>query len=348
MTSRIIDFHCDTILRVADEGVDLAAGGQGGHVDLERLRRGGVGCQVFACFASRMEHGDRVSKRLDSLLDVAGSLRGVPSFVFPDSPEDLAALRHDDQRVGVLLAVEGGDGLEGRVERLEAWKLRGVRYLTLAWGDNELTGSAFGDGSGLTPVGEDAVRVMDELGMLVDISHMSDAAIEDTLRTASGVVIASHSNCRAVCASPRNLTDDQIRAIADRGGVVGVMFAPGFLSEAVRRAEEPGMLRALERARKDPTSLLGAMADARPDMSGVEQPDSGTIVDHLEHLVEVGGVGCAAFGSDFDGIPATPTDVTDCGSFPVVLQAMRQRGFADRDIEQICWGNWARVLVGRF
>jgi membrane dipeptidase len=341
---RILDFHCDTVLRVLDAGVDLAQRLEDGHLDLPRLRDSGVGCQVFACFASRIEHGDGVVARADRLLDAAQELGRLPGVVIPQSSAALEALRRDPDHTGVMLAVEGGDALGGDLARLELFRRRGVRYLTVAWGDNELTGSAFGDGSGLTPLGRDAIREMHDLGILVDVSHMSDAAIDDTLETASGVVIASHSNTRARCASPRNLTDDHIRAIAERGGVIGVLFAPGFLSEQTRVAEAPLMERALALAEEDPRGILGAMERLKPQLDRVPLPSSDSVVEHIEHLVEVGGVECAAFGSDFDGIPYTPTDIPDCTGFGTILDKLRARGLSDTELEALCWGNWARVL----
>lgn len=348
MSTRIIDFHCDTVGRLVGEGADLTRRLDHGHVDLPRLRQGGVGCQVFACCATRLEFGDRVVAQAEAMLDAVAALAHLPGVVLPRTAAELAALRDDAESVGVLVAVEGGDALEGRVDRLADFHARGVRYLTLAWNDNELTGSAFGSGSGLTAAGRDVIRAMDQLGMLVDVSHMSDQAFDDTLRTAQGTLIASHSGCRALCASPRNLTDDQIRAIAERGGVVGMVFAPGFLSEATRQAEAPVMERMMARVRREGCTFREAMADLGPELAGLPLPDSEDIVRHLEHLVQVGGIECAAFGSDFDGIPATPVDVPDCTGFGVLLERLRQRGFGDAELERICWDNWARVLEATF
>ncbi len=348
MTPRILDFHNDTILRVVDRGVDLCKRLDDGHIDLPRLREGGGGCAVFACFATRMEHGDGVVQRADRLLDAAAELARLPGLVMPTTAAELDALRTDDTQTGMLIAVEGGDALGGDLDRLVAFHERKVRYMTVAWGDNELTGSAFGDGGGLTALGRDAVRLMEDLGILVDVSHMSDTAFADTLHTARGTVIASHSNCRALCGSPRNLTDDQIRAIAERGGVIGAVFAPGFLSEQTRLAEAPLMKRAIAAAATHPGGFLGATADMRPELDKVPRPTMDAAIDHLVHLVEVGGIECAAFGSDLDGIQYTPTDLPDCAAFPSLLERLSRRGFSDSDLEHVCWDNWARVLRTTF
>ena len=348
MNPRILDLHNDTILRVVDQSVDLCERHERGHVDLPRLREGGIGCAVFACYASRLEHGDGAAARADALLDAAENLCRQPGFTAPKSSADLDALRDSDAEVGVLLAVEGGGALGGDLKRLELFRRRGVRYLTLAWGDNALTGSAFGDGGGLTALGRDAVRLMDDLGILVDVSHMSDSALADTLETARGVVIASHSDCRALCQSPRNLRDDQIRAIAARGGVIGVNFAPGFLSEQTRVAAAPLMARVMEAASDHARGFLGAMEELRPELDRVPRPDMDAVVDHLERLVEVGGIECAAFGTDFDGIQSTPTDLPDCAALPALIARLQRRGFTDADLQLICWDNWSRVLTTTF
>ncbi len=336
--------HCDSIIGVLDRHVDLGRRGAGGHLDMPRLLDAGVGCQVFACFASRMDHGDRVAARAGAMLDAVAALEELEAVRIPRSAAELAALRRSGDQVGVLPAVEGGDALDGDLDRLARFRERGVCYLTLAWGDNELTGSALGDGGGLTDLGRDAVREMDRLGMLVDVSHMSDAAVADTERVASSVIIASHSNCRSLCASPRNLTDDQIRSIAHRGGVIGVMFAPAFLWERTRRAEEPLMRRALRRVREGGGSILAEMERLEPELRSIPRPGLDVVVDHLEHLAEVGGIGCVALGSDFDGIGTTPRGLEDCTGLAALERAMVARGFSAEDVARIRWDNWARVL----
>jgi membrane dipeptidase len=348
VTPRIIDFHNDTIVRVIDHGVDLSVRRDDGQVDLPRLLEGGVGCSVFACFASRLDHGDRVAERADRMLDAVAALERFERVAIPRTAEDLAALRDDRSKIGVLPAVECGEALDARLERLERFKRRGVVYMTLAWTDNELAGAAFGDTRGLTELGREVVREMERLDILVDVSHMSDAAVADTLGTAKRTVIASHSNCRALCGSPRNLTDDQIRAISERGGVIGISFVPGFLADRTREAENPIMQRIISRAKESPGGLTAAMHAARAELGEVPLPNADAIVDHVDHLAEVGGVGCVAFGSDLDGVLYTPSDVRDCTAFPLLLRKLRERGFTTDDLRRICWDNWSRVLASTF
>ncbi len=348
MPPRILDLHNDTILKIVDRGLDISQRLDSGHIDIPRLQEGGVGCAVFACYASRHVDGDGAVARADALLDAAARLAELPGLELPGTWEQLCALRDDPTRTGMLIAVEGGGSLGGDLDRLDGFRDRGVRYLTLAWGDNALTGSAFGDGGGLTPLGRDAVRRLEELNILVDVSHMSDQALDDTLATARGPLIASHSNCRALCATDRNLTDDRIRAIAERGGVVGILFATGFLAERTRAAEAPMVQEILATAKTHPGGFRGAADDRRADLDAIWRPTLDVVVDHMIHLVEVGGVEAAAFGSDLDGIQYPPTDLPDCAAFPRLLDRMRERGFSEDELQRICWDNWARMLQGTF
>ncbi len=343
--TRIFDAHCDTILRVADAGVDLARRLDDGHLDVPRMLSGGVGCQVFACFGTRAEHGEGIAAHADRLMARVAELEALPEVVVPRTAAELDALASADDRVGILLAVEGGEALDGRVDRLDTFVERGVCYLTLAWNDNELTGSSFGDGGGLTPLGRDVVRGMEERGILVDVSHMSDQAFADTAAIATRPFIASHSSCRALCDISRNLTDEQIRLIAGRGGVIGVMFAPGVLDDDFRRAEGRIAAPLFEEAKAHPERIKAILGRVEAAMADEPRPGVDAVVDHLEHLAEVGGIDCVALGSDFDGVPYLPAGLESCEALPDLVARMGARGFRADHIERICWGNWARVFA---
>ncbi len=348
MSHRIIDTHCDTLIRVLDEGIDLSREQPDGHLDLPRLARGGVGCQVFACFVTRAEHGRHVTRRALDMLGAGAALERLPGVLIPRSRAQLAGLQDSPRQVGVLLAVEGGDSLDGDLSVLDTFKELGVCYLTMAWNDNELCGSSFGRNFGLTSLGREVVRRMNQLSMLVDVSHMADAAFDDLARLTDAPFIASHSNCRELCSSPRNLTDRQIREIAARGGAVGVLMAPGFLSEQYRQAEAPVIARHAQKAGGHPRRLRLAMERARQEMAHVPLPTAEAILRHLEHLAEVGGIGCAALGSDFDGIPILPSGIQDCSDYQGIPQMLAHRGWSPREIHAVCWGNWERVLGSTF
>ena len=347
MKPRIFDAHCDTVMKMVDGGANLL-GPCAGHISASDLLAAGVGCQVFACFASLMEHGDRVVQRSQALLWAAAALDGQGPFVMPRSAAVLAALAGRPDRVGLLLAVEGGEALGGRVAAVAELASLGVRYITLAWGDNDLTGSSFGGGAGLTGLGREVLAEMERLRVMVDVSHMSDEAFADVEAAATRPFVASHSNCRAVCDVPRNLTDDQLRAVAQSGGVVGVNFVSGFLTDAAAAGQRPILARHLAAVKDDPGSLSRRMREADVEIEHLPMPPLSAVADHVDHARQVAGVDAVAFGSDFDGFTFGPEGLRGCRDMRLVLELLRGRGYSEVDLEKICWGNWLRVFSQTF
>jgi len=348
MAARIFDAHCDTVMKMVDEEADVLAG-FGGHVSAPDLLSGNVGCQVFACFARLMEHGDQVVRRSRTMLQAARSLEGRGPFVFPRSAGELSELAAgESDAVGVLLAVEGGEALGGRVEAVAELAALGVRYVTLAWGDNDLTGSSFGGGKGLTALGREVVAEMERRRVLVDVSHISDEAFDDLSAMATRPFLASHSNCRALCDVPRNLTDDQLRAVAGSGGVVGVNFVSGFLTNEAAAIQNPILGKHLAGVLDNPGSLSERMGKADAEIAHTPLPPLSSVADHVDHAVQVAGVDAVAFGSDFDGFSFGPRDLRGCRDFPTVLDMLRQRGYTEQQLDKICWHNWARVFSQTF
>jgi len=346
MPPRIFDAHCDTILKVVDEGHDIHGHDPQTHVDVPRLRQGGVACQVMACFASRDEHGDGIGQRSRSLLEAARTLVSDDgSLVLPTTARELQDLNGRDGRIGILLAIEGGEALEGRVENVAEMRALGVRYITLAWGDNELTGASFGTGSGLTDLGKEVVAELERQKILVDVSHMSDQAVADLLEVATRPFIASHSNCRALCNSPRNLTDDQIRAIADAGGVVGINFVSGFLTHEAHAVQQPIWDKYYPLMQQARGSWSEIMRQIDEEIEATPRPLLSAVADHVDHLVQVAGVEAVAFGSDFDGYSHGPEGVSGCQDYPRIVELLEKRGYSPTELDQICWHNWVRVFT---
>ena len=347
MTARIFDAHCDTIIKVVDEDADILVGGRG-HVHAPDLLSAGVGCQVFACFASLLAHGDQVVRRSRALLEAARSLDGRGPFIMPRSAGELEALAGQDDTVGLLLAVEGGEALGGRVEAVAELAALGVRYLTMAWGDNDLTGSSFGDGSGLSGLGREVLAELERRRVLLDVSHISDAAFEDVEALARRPFIASHSNCRELCDVPRNLTDDQLRAVARSGGVVGINFVSGFLTDEAAAAQRPILAKHLAGVQQDPGSLARRMSQADAEIVHTPMPPLSSVADHIDHAREVAGVDAVAFGSDFDGFSFGPRGLSGCRDLPGIVDLLRQRGYSEQELAKICWHNWVRVFCQTF
>jgi membrane dipeptidase len=295
------------VLSWADGKATLGRRGRGGHVDLAHLRAGGVGVQVFALYVAPSFGPDRSHARARALLRVCrAELRrhrteaGLATSV---------AQIHRLCRAGKLAAVmsiENGDAIEDDLDRIDAFHRGGVRMMSLTWNpSNRLADGAmerrFG---GLGPLGRQAVRRMQELRMIVDVSHLSEESFWDVLRITRGPVIASHSNAAAIRPHPRNLTNDQIRALAERGGVIGINFYPEFLGE----------------------------------------PSLDRVVAHVDHMVRYGGVGCVAMGSDFDGIASTPRGLEDASRFPAIGSLLARRGYSPVETAQIMGGNALRVF----
>lgn len=354
----VCDLHCDTALELQG-GADLGHGNPDGRVDIPRLRKGQVGLQVFACFVSNAHPPGRAFREAADMLDeidracsrLPGDLRKVETAAQVETARG-------EGRMAVIAAVENGHAIESDPRNLEKLRVRGVRYLTLTharhleWAAS--SGEAFDGDHGLRPLGEEIVREMGELGIIVDVSHVHEKTFWDVVRIAKKPIIASHSNAAALCPVVRNLTDDQIRAIAGSGGMAGINFFPGFLDPSYFK--EPGsgleeMFSDLDRIEKefadDPARRLAEMRSvgkAARERRGPPRADLEMVVAHVEHMVRLVGDEHVGFGPDFDGVSDLPRDVPDCSVFPRILERLAEKGFSNRSVGKIAWGNLLRVL----
>jgi len=361
VTTRVTDLHCDTVLEVQG-GADLLAGHPEGQLDLERLERGGVGLQVFACYvAPTIPHGRAHALALELLdrIDEACA-RSTGKLAKAETVADVDRVLGEGASVAAVAAIENGHAIEEDLAKLERLRLRGVRYMTLTHARNLSWASSSGERScafeGLTAFGEKVVEAMNEMGMVVDVSHVHETTFWDVARLSRRPFIASHSNAAAICPTPRNLTDDQIRAVAASGGMVGINFYPGFLDReyaAKQDAELGDLFEALEAIEREHRYDAGArLAEGRKlaarqqaIMAGV-RPGVGRILDHVEHVARLVGDDHVGFGTDFDGVPDLPEGVPDCAAFPRILDGLAERGFDAASIEKIGWLNFRRVLEG--
>lgn len=310
--SFVIDAHCDTALRLVDgETLTPSDDSRNGHVDLPRLRAGGVNVQIFALWVDADNNTGLLRRCLDMLDAVTSeAARLSDDLHLIISADDIETVEKTG-KIGVMLSIEDGAALEGSLSALRAMYKLGVRAMGLTWnGRNELgegVGAAVGRGRGLTPFGRDVVREMNRLGMVVDVSHLSEAGFWDVLDVSTEPIIASHSNARALCDHPRNLTDEQIKALAERGGVMGINFFVPFL-------------------RRDGQASID------------------DIVRHIDHIVGLVGPAHVGFGSDFDGISRTPTGAEDVGRLPAITEALLRRGYREDDVRGILGNNFLRVI----
>ncbi len=358
----VCDLHADTLQRIA-QGESLA--GHGGHLDLPRMREGGLDLQFFSVWvdlpylAQPDGTPDRSYQRACELLDAFD--REMERHADQVAPARNAAEAHrvmDSGRVAAALGVEGGHAIENDLDKLDHFYERGVRYMTLTWNNSTewadaakeetLHGTRHG---GLTAFGERVVRRMNERGMIVDLSHAAESTFWHVLRVSRQPVMASHSNAWALSPHYRNLKDDQIRALGERGGLIGINFFSSFLSapffEAWQRAEQ-ARKKELEALEKQYPYDYPRRADLErevmfKEMGSVAVPAT-HIVDHIEHVVGLIGADHVALGSDFDGTVALPDDIPDVAHLPRVTHLLQQRGFRDADIRKILGENVLRFF----
>ena len=333
---RFFDAHCDTVMKVLDEGADFITGCGTTHVSLPGMQAAGISVQVFACFVLSERYPGREAERADEMLAALDGMVGETSGAM-QVVRTRAELEANDASGGIsaILGLEGADPLEAKADNLRRYAEVGVRDLIFAWQDNPFSGTAFGTNTSLTAEGERLLGLAEELGVMVDVSHLSDLAFDDVCRTATRPFVASHSNCRALCASPRNLTDPMIRSLADRGGVMGINLSPGFLDQdwwdlfAESRREH---LSDAERER---------ITKAR---NALPRPPLARAVRHILHTINVGGEDCIGIGGDLDGISVTPEGIDTVADYPKLIPFLADAGLTERRIEKVCYRNFLRVF----
>jgi len=361
----VADGHNDTLLRMV-EGFDLGKRHTIGHLDIPRMKEGGLDLAFFACFPSPQYTSkgagdpDSCAWRVFGMID---SLRAVAHRY----PQDIAIATTGRQveeivasgRIAAAIGVEGGHSIQNSLEILKDFYDAGVRYLTLTWiTSNDWATSSNDESSGkplkvrgLTPFGRQVVRRMNELGMMVDLSHVGEKTFWDVMEVTDKPVIASHSCAYALCPHPRNLKDDQIRAIAERRGVVLINFYAGYLDstfekkqDAVRQEHraEFAALQAKFKTHSDEywdevrKTIGSEMEETRPPLD--------LLIDHIDHVVQLVGPDFVGIGSDFDGISFAPKDLEDVSCLPLITQKLVQRGYGAQDIQNILGGNFLRVF----
>jgi membrane dipeptidase len=348
----VFDGHVDALQRRVDLGHDLAAPTPG-HFDLPRARAGGVGAVVLTAWvdASYAATPGASKARAEAILAAGHDLvhRAPEAAQLVRNGRELDEARAQG-RVGIVLGIEGGHALEDDPTNLEHFHALGVRVLTLTW-NNHLSwarscqpGAGPDIPAGLSDVGRGIVRRMGELGMLVDLSHAGERTFYDTLEVDAPPPFASHSCCKALAEHPRNVTDEQMRALAARGGLLGITFVTPFLDEAERAAENSVRSEADYQAFGSLSStealmLRGEWLQARLSGFPIER-----VVDHVVHACEVMGAQHVALGSDFDGIERRPVGLEGTHGFPNLDAALARRGVGVADRAAILGGNLERLF----
>lgn len=304
-----VDFHCDTLYLMEKDGRDITKKNDKGHIDLIRLEEGMVHLQVFATFVEpefmRKDAAAKTLKMIDKLYQAIEKSDRIKLILSGDDIDEAK----NKNKLGALLSIEGGEAIEGDLSLLRMFYRLGVRAMTLTWSlRNDLGDGILGsDNYGITAFGKDVIKEMNRLGMIVDVSHINERGFWDVIDICEKPLIASHSDCKALCNHPRNLSDEQIKAIADKGGVIGINFCPNFLRDDGNASVED-------------------------------------VLDHIEHIVNLVGVEHVGFGSDFDGIEKTPFGLDDASCFPKILDGLKKKGFKDDEIDLISHGNFERLI----
>lgn len=365
----VIDAHNDIFTNVLDEGYDpdirhppgiawLTPGA--GQSDLPRFIESGITAQwlsafIDAPFARRTP--DASYERTLVFLDTidAWVARHPETLIFATTAADVRRAKQQG-KIAMLVGVEGGHAIENSLDNLREIHRRGARYLTLTWNNGtDWAGSSGGiDGTrtgGLTDFGRQVVREMNRLGMLVDVSHVSEETFFDAIETSTDPIIASHSSARALTDHVRNLTDDQLRSIARNGGVANVNFFPRFIDPAhwaAFRAIDPALdaLRdSLERSGSDAATITARISARRAQLNAaIPATPLSVLMDHFDHIAKVAGVDHVGIGSDFDGIGSTPVDMEDVTHLPRIAQGLLDRGYSEDDVKKILGGNMMRVM----
>jgi membrane dipeptidase len=350
---RFFDAHCDAVINTMDEGLDFVGGNARGHVDLPRLIEADVRVQLFAVFTSlgyRPEPDENLpayaGKAIQAIHGWSEASGGRLRIVRTAADIEEAVMPRPSHVLGPvygLIGLEGADPLGESAENLNRFFQAGVRNVIPAWDDNAFSGTAFGSGSSLTAEGARLIELAEALGIMVDVSHLSDAAFKRVREIARRPFIASHSNCRAVCPHPRNLTDEMIRVIADRGGVMGVNLAPTFLAPEFNAAWNAVMKPVLDRGMVARREYEKQVAD---QLLAIPLPAPEWIARHVQHAVRVGGEDCVGLGGDLDGILKLPSGMTGVESYPSIPALLAGAGLTERQVEKVCWRNMARVFAG--
>ena len=307
--SIVFDGHVGALYELVNSRRDPPHVESASQLDLESFVKGGVRCSVLSAFPGDRLYPIRGVRSGLQYADAFHSLGAIPGALLCLNAEDVELAKKED-RVGFMLGFEGGEFLEGSLEALRMFHRLGLRFLALTWSErNALADGAAESGTrgGLTTFGKSVLRECARLGIVVDVSHLSEAGFWDVADLTEEPFVASHSNCHAVYAHPRNLTDDQIKAVAESGGLVGISLNPEYISE--------------------------------PDA----QPTLGLVCDHILHAIEVAGEDHVAIGSDFWSY-SDPGPLSDPSEFPLLTAELLKRGLSGKTLAAVLGGNWLRVV----
>ena len=357
-SSIVVDTHDDTTQRFLEGKFDLGPRDASGSIDIPRMKEGGLGAIFFSIWMPSKVTGPEAVKRALVQIDaVREQVRKHPGELVLATTADEIRAAHKQGKIAALMGVEGGHMIASDLGVLRSYAALGVRYMTLThsgndeWADSSTDTPAH---NGLTDFGKDVVREMNRLGVIVDISHVSDKTFYDALEVSKAPLFASHSSCRAICDAPRNMTDEMIKALAAKGGVIQINYHVGFLSQEFRSAEkanpelEKSIVAEVQKrcGDKEGCQMIETDKIVREYVAQGKLPrvEYTKIIEHIDHAVKVAGIDHVGLGSDFDGA-SMPFGMEDASKLPQITEALLRKGYSEGDIKKILGENTLRVMA---
>lgn len=362
----VVDTHNDILMQAADRGMvfDQDLTGKT-HTDLARWKKGGLDVQIFSVYCDGgLKNAYAYANREMDSLDAVVARNPDKIVKVANYAEMMKAVKQ--HKIAAMFGAEGGHMIEDDLNKLEALYKRGARYLTLthnvapSWATsaanetnpNPVVGNGLNSEGkkGLTDFGKQVVKRMNELGMMIDVSHLGDQSFWDVIKLTTKPIIASHSSVYSLVPHRRNLKDDQIKAIAKNGGVIQINFNPGFIDSTFDKKEAAFFKRhaaekdSLLKSGMDEFYMMDYLYNKYAEEGNSMRPPLSMLIDHIDYIVKLVGVDYVGLGSDFDGINLTPQQLDDVTSYPLITKALVEKGYSKKDITRILGGNFLRVL----
>jgi membrane dipeptidase len=357
-SSIVVDTHDDTTQRFLDGKFDLGTRSSAGSIDIPRMKEGGLGAIFFSIWIpSKITGPEAVDRALTQIDAVREQVRKHPNDLALATTAAEVREAHKQGKIAALMGVEGGHMINSNLGVLRSYAALGVRYMTLTHSGNDEWADSSTDKpvhNGLTDFGKDVVREMNRLGVIVDISHVSDKTFYDALEVSKAPLFASHSSGRAICDAPRNMTDQMMKDLAAKGGVVQINYHVGFLSQEFRDAEkaDPEINKAISAevmkrcGENEGCQLIEGDRITRlyVEQGKLPRVEFPKIIEHIDHAVKAAGIDHVGLGSDFDGANM-PYGMEDASKLPKITEALLQKGYSEGDVKKILGENTLRVMT---
>ena len=363
----VVDTHADTTQRLLDSDFDMAnpPAGSDAHIDFAKAKAGNLGAEFFSIWVEPSEQNKgKYAHRTMQLIDAVyrQAEKHPDQMMMAFSPADIEKA-NKQKKLAALMGIEGGHSIENDMALLRDYYRLGVRYMTITWSNTNEFADSSGDlndpkvqhHDGLTQFGREVIREMNRLGMMVDISHVSDKTFWDTLTITRAPVIASHSSARALTDHPRNMTDKMLKAVGDNGGVVMVNFFSSFIDNDFRQAyaaqtkernaaqnQAEAAWKAAHPGQQVPYELSDRIG--KEWAAKVPRPPLKSLIDHIDHIAKVAGIDHVGLGSDFDGVSSLPAGIDSAADLPKITEELMKRGYSATDVHKILGGNIMRVF----